>query len=65
MRVRIPAARAIHERTCGGVDRNHAFGLQLAEGDMNSPLVLTDTAQTIRRQIEALANAHAGMPDKQ
>ena len=57
--------QAIYERTYGGVDRNHAFGIQFAERDMNRPLALTDTAQTIRRQIEALADAHAGIPDEQ
>jgi hypothetical protein len=32
---------------------------------MNGPLILADTAQTIERQIEALANAHSGVPEEQ
>jgi hypothetical protein len=32
---------------------------------MNGPLIVTDRAQTIERQIEALADPHAGVTAKQ
>jgi hypothetical protein len=32
---------------------------------MNAPLILADATQTIQRQIEALAHAHAGVPEEQ
>ena len=32
---------------------------------MNGPLIVTDRAQTIERQIEALADPHAGVTEKQ
>jgi len=47
------------------VDGNEPLRPQLAEGHMNGPLILADTAQTIERQIEALADAHAGVPQQQ
>src|SRR5580693_5422433 len=32
---------------------------------MNGPLILASAAQTIKRQIETLADAHTGMPQEQ
>ena len=32
---------------------------------MNGPLILASAAQTIQRQIETFADAHAGMPQEQ
>jgi len=51
--LRVPATqcpKAIHERTYRRVDRDHAFGLQFAEGDMNGPLASSgNTWQAQRR----------------
>ena len=80
MRALIPAAVATSRRalrslrgnmywprdqlTDQGVDGNPALGFELAEGYMDSPLVGADSAQTIDREIDTFADAHAGMTDK-
>ena len=58
-------SKTIHEPADEGIYRNKALGPQFAKGHMNAPLILADTAPTIRRQIEALADAHAGVPEEQ
>jgi hypothetical protein len=55
----------IHNPADEGIHRNKALGPQLAKGHMNGPLILADGAQTIQRQIEALADAHAGVAEEQ
>jgi hypothetical protein len=66
--LRVPGAqrtKAIQNSADKGLHWNHAFGLQFAEGHMNRPLILTDAAQAIRRQIEAFADAHTCIPEEQ
>jgi hypothetical protein len=48
-----------------GIDGNEAFSLQLAQGHMNSPLILAKASQAIEGEIEALAHAHASVSEKQ
>jgi hypothetical protein len=48
-----------------GIYGNETLCPQLTKGHMNGPLILADTAQTIERQIEALADAHTGVPEEQ
>jgi len=63
--LRLPHLKTMHDPTDEGVDGNETLRPQLAKGHMNGPLILTDTAQTIERQIEALADPHAGVPEQQ
>ena len=58
-------AQAVNEFANEGVDWDHAFGLELAEGDMNGPLIRAGGAQAIEGQIGALADAHAGAAEQQ
>ena len=43
-----------------GIGRNEAFGKQLANGHVQCPLVRSDLAQAIQRQIDAFADADSG-----
>ena len=42
------------------IDRDHALGLEFAEGDMNRPLVRPRGAQTVIGEIDAFADTHTG-----
>ena len=55
----------MHDPADEGIHGNQALSPQFAKRHMNGPLILTDRAQTIERQIEALADAHAGVPEEQ
>ena len=48
-----------------GIDGDHAFGFEFAEGDMNGPLIRAGGAQAVVGQIGALADAHAGVAEQQ
>jgi hypothetical protein len=41
-----------------GIDGNRAFGVQLAERDMDSPLVWSQLPQAVQRQAGAFADAN-------
>ena len=43
-----------------GIDGNQAFGVQLAERDMDSPLVWAQLSQAAQRQAGAFADANTG-----
>jgi hypothetical protein len=65
---RIQAAQqteTMHDLTDEGIRRNEALGLQLAKGHVNGPVILAHRAQAVQRQIEALADAHAGVAEEQ
>jgi hypothetical protein len=51
---------AIHDLSNVRVGRHQTFGVEFAEGDMQGPLVGTDLAQAVPRQIDALADADSG-----
>src|ERR1035441_10096165 len=53
------------ELTDKRVDRHHAFGFQLSQGHMNGPLLGTEGAKAIEREIDAFADAHAGVAKQQ
>lgn len=55
---RAEEAQAVYEITNEGIDWDHAFGFQLAERDMNGPLIRTGRAQAVIRQVGALAGLH-------
>ena len=42
------------------VDGNQTLGVQLTERHMQRPLVFTQMAQAIQREIDALADTHSG-----
>jgi len=52
-------AQTLDEIAAEGIDGDHAFGLEFAEGNMDGPLVRPRGAQTVIRQVDALADAHA------
>ena len=43
-----------------GIDGDEAFGVQLAKGDEERPLLGSKLPQTVRRQVDAFADADAG-----
>ena len=55
----------VDELANGLIDGNQTLGVQLAKGHVKSPLSRRDLAQAIEGEIGALAEAHAGMTDKQ
>ena len=55
----------MYEITDEGIDGDHAFGLEFAEGDMNGPLVWTRGAQAVIGEIDAFADTHAGVAEQQ
>ena len=54
-----------HDPPDFGIGGNQALGVQLAEGDMESPLVRCDLQQAELRQMDAFADADAGGADEQ
>ena len=58
-------AQAMNEITDEGINRDHAFGFELAERYMDGPLVGTGGAQAVIREVSALADAHAGVAEQQ
>ena len=58
-------AQAVNEIADEGIDGDHAFGLKLAEGDMNGPLTGPRGAQTVIGEVGAFADAHAGVAEQQ
>ena len=47
-----------------GVHGDPAFGAEFAERNEEDPLVGSERAQTIERQIDTFADAHAGMTEQ-
>jgi len=62
---RAEEAQALDEITDEGIDRDHAFGFEFAEGYMNSPLAWTYGAQAVIGQVDAFADTHAGVAEQQ
>src|SRR5665213_266904 len=57
--------KTMHDPADEGIDGDETLRPQLAKGHMNGPLILADTAQAVQRQIQTLADAHTGVPEKQ
>jgi hypothetical protein len=55
----------LYEFTHRGINGDHAFGFELAERDMNRPLVGRGGAKAIVGQIGTLTNTHAGVAEQQ
>jgi predicted dehydrogenase len=62
---RTEEAQAVNEITAEGIDGDHAFGLEFAEGNMDGPLVGPRGAQTVIGEIDAFADAHAGRAEQE
>ena len=62
---RAEEAQAMDEITDEGIDGDHAFGLEFAEGYMNRPLVWACGAQAVIGEIDAFADTHAGVAEQQ
>ena len=58
-------AEAVNEVADKAVNRDHAFGLEFAQRDMNGPLIGTYRAEAIPGQIGAFSDTHACMADQQ
>jgi len=58
-------AQALNQVTDEAVDRDHAFGFEFAQRDMDGPLVGTGGAQAVIGQVDALADAHAGVAQQE
>jgi hypothetical protein len=58
---RAKEAQAMNEVTREGVDGDHTFGLELAEGDLNGPCAGSGRTKAIKGEIGTLADAHAGV----
>src|SRR6516162_10098682 len=58
-------AEAVNEVADKAVNRDHAFGLEFAEWDMNRPLIWPHHAETVPGQIGTFSDAHAGMANEQ
>src|ERR1019366_7583132 len=62
---RTEESQAVYKVTDEVIDGDHAFGFELAEGHMNSPLVRPGRAQAVIRQVDAFADTHAGVAEQQ
>src|ERR1019366_9221263 len=62
---RTEEAQAVNEFTNEGIDGDHAFCFELAERDMNGPLIRTGGSQAVIRQVTPFADAHAGVTEQE
>ena len=58
-------AQSMNEITDEGINRNHAFGFELAQRYVDGPLVRAYGVQAVIREVNTLADAHAGMAQQQ
>ena len=62
---RAEEAQALDEFTDKRIDRDHAFGLQLAERHVNRPSIRADIVEAIIGKIDTFTDAHAGVAQQQ
>jgi len=58
-------AQTVDQIAGEGVYGDHAFGFQFAERHVNPPLIRAGGMETIEDEIDAFANAHAGVAEEQ
>ena len=58
-------SEALHEFAYKGVDGDHTFGFELAEWDVNRPLIGPGRAKAVVGQVGAFTNAHAGVANQE
>ena len=64
-RQRAQRKNASHDPSHVAIGRYQTFGLELAERDLQGPLVHTDLPQTVQREIDTLADADSGGASEQ
>ena len=62
---RAEEAQTMDQIASEGIDRDHTFGLQLAERHMNRPMIRAGGVETIEGEIDGFADAHAGVAEQQ
>ena len=62
---RAEEAQSMNEITDEGINRNHAFRFEFAQRYVDRPLVRTYEVQAVIREVNTLADAHAGMAQQQ
>ena len=62
---RTEEAQTVNEIADEGIDRDHAFSFEFAQRHMNRPLVWTGGAKAVIRQVDTLADAHAGVAEQE
>ena len=58
-------AQSVNEITDEGINRNHAFRFEFAQRYVDRPLVRAYGVQAVLREVNTLADAHAGMAQQQ
>ena len=58
-------AKTVDQLADKRIDWNHSFGLQLAQWDMDCPLIRTRRMEAVIGQIGTFADSHAGMTDEE
>ncbi len=58
-------AQSMNEITDESINRNHTFGFELAQRYVDRPLVRTYGVQAVIREVDTLADAHAGVPEQE
>jgi len=59
--LRTEQSQALDDVADKRIHRDEAIPIELSDGDVNGPLIRPERAETVRRQVDALANAHAGV----
>ena len=58
-------AEAMDQIAGEGIDRDHTFGFQLAEGHVKGPLIQAGGVETVEGEIDGFADAHASVAEQQ
>jgi len=62
---RAKEAQTMNQFTDERVYRDHSFSLELAERNMDCPLIRADSMKAVAAQVRAFADPHAGMTDEE
>ena len=62
---RAEKAQTLDQIASEGIDRDHTFGFQLAEGYVNPPLIGAGGVEAIEGEIGGFADAHAGVAEQE
>jgi hypothetical protein len=62
---RAEKAQTLDQIASEGIDRDHTFGFQLAEGYVKPPPIGAGGVEAIEGEIDGFADAHAGVAEQQ
>ena len=62
---RTEEAQAMNEITNEGIDGDHTFGFELAQGHVNRPQVWTCGAQAVIGEVDAFSDAHSSVAEQE